>query len=223
MEWRLLQGEASKSSFVWCVVTAQCEAPLLRMRGRGKGVGEGRKDGHAGRGASAAGAVRASLADPRLPPVSLGVAVCELPGILPAKVSEHRLGISFLCRVHVGSGAGKPGRPVFSGWRRAEPFSEVGSQSPRASWGGAVALRTRRNAGRAGGRAVLVNLKADLGAESGDRIGSDLGSWAGAKRRKLWSLETWTKSNRCLRRISPLMMDGVGRVCPVESSSLNSS
>lgn len=122
----------------------------------GKGVGEGRKDGHAGRGASAAGAVRASLADPRLPPVSLGVAVCELPGILPAKVSEHRLGISFLCRVHVGSGAGKPGRPVFSGWRRAEPFSEVGSQSPRASWGGAVALRTRRNAGRAGGRSWLI-------------------------------------------------------------------
>lgn len=69
----------------------------------------------------------------------------------------------------------------------------------------------------------MVNLKADLGTESGDGVGSDLGSWPGAKRRKVWSLGAWTKSNRCLRRISPLMMDDVGSVRPVESSSLNST
>jgi hypothetical protein len=78
-------------------------------RAWGKGGGESRKHGRAGRGASAAGAVRAALADPRLPPVSLRVAASELPGILTAKISEQRLGISFLCHVHVGSGAGKAG------------------------------------------------------------------------------------------------------------------
>lgn len=45
-------------------------------RAPGKGGGEIRKDGHAGRGASATCAVRAALADPRLPPVSLRVWRC---------------------------------------------------------------------------------------------------------------------------------------------------
>lgn len=139
-----------------CVV---CCLSSVRCRAGRQGGGESRKGRQAGRGASAASSassVRASLSDPGLPPVSLLVAVCELPGILTAKISEHRFGVSFLCHVHVGSGSGKPGRPVFSGWRSAERFSEVGSQCPLGSRGGAFALRTLERKGPLVGRFWLI-------------------------------------------------------------------
>lgn len=153
--WRLLRRGASHLRLcgVWSLPSAK---HFSGCRAGRKGGGESRKRGHAGQGASLAGAVRAALADPRLPPVSLRVAASELSGILTAKISEQRLGISFLCGVHVDSGAGKPGRPVFSGWRCAERCGEVGSQSPRASWGGVFALRTAERRGTRVGRSRLI-------------------------------------------------------------------
>lgn len=77
------------------------------------------------------------------------------------------------------------------------------------------------------GWAVLVNLKANLGSNSGDSIGSDIASWPGFQRRKLILGEPGQRRQAVESmpsEDSPLMMmDDTRSLCPVDSTSFNSS